>query len=248
MATSPKSQRPRPAAKTPAVTAKRRPTAEQVAAQVREQIQSGVLEPGEWLRETRLCADFGAGRSTVREALKTLAEDGLVKFERFRGAYVASLSLVEMFDLFETRAALYGLAARFACFRASNKQMAAMIAKIAELVDDAERATPAAERIRLGSEIFVMLSQTAGEDAQAMIATVRRKSRWHYSSAGLAESPGALGPVDHWRALAAALGARDADAAAESARRIILFMQQEVMRVMISRGLGAATGPVPAKA
>jgi len=229
------------AARRPA--AGRRTSADDVAVKVREQIQGGRLAPGEWLREVRLCEDFGVGRSTVREALRTLSDDGLVKFERNRGAYVASITLHEMFDLFEVRAALYGLAARFACFRASDPLISEIRAKISKLVDAAERATPADERIRLGGEIFALLAETASPDAQKMIETIGRKSRWHYSYVGLAESPGSLGPVDDWRALADALAARDSEPAASSARQIIYFMQQEVMRVMVARGLGPPPQP-----
>jgi hypothetical protein len=86
--------------------------------------------------------------------------------------------------------------------------------------------------------------KTASPDAQAMIASIHRKARWQYSYIGLAESPGGVGPVDHWRALGEALRVRDAEAAADAARKTIYWMQSEVTRVMIARGLGSsAAGP-----
>ena len=54
------------------------PTAVEVTERLRHQIQEGLWSPGEWLRETRLCAEFGVGRSIVRRALGNLADDGLV--------------------------------------------------------------------------------------------------------------------------------------------------------------------------
>ena len=41
-------------------------TAADVADAVRRQIQDGVLPPGDWLREPRICAEFGVGRSIAR--------------------------------------------------------------------------------------------------------------------------------------------------------------------------------------
>ncbi len=53
---------------------------------LRLQIQRSELAPGEWLREARLCSEFGVGRSIVRRALRTLADDGLIELEENRGA------------------------------------------------------------------------------------------------------------------------------------------------------------------
>ncbi|HWU95662.1 MAG TPA: GntR family transcriptional regulator, partial [Sphingomonas sp.] len=45
------------------------PGADDLAHALRLQIQKSELAPGEWLREARLCSEFGVGRSIVRRAL-----------------------------------------------------------------------------------------------------------------------------------------------------------------------------------
>ena len=75
-------------------------TAADVADGLRRQIQDGLLPPGEWLRENRVCTQFGVGRSLARTALRTLADDGLVIIEENRGAYVAATTVQEVFDRF----------------------------------------------------------------------------------------------------------------------------------------------------
>ena len=212
-------------------------TAAKLVDRLRRQIQLGELAPGEWLREARLCAEHGIGRSTVREALRVLAEDGLVRFERFRGACVAQATLVEMFDMFEVRAALFGVVARFVCFRGSDELIKEVQTKIVRLIADAVNLTPPADRVRLGIEVVALMSTVAGEDTRKMMFASNRKARWQYSFMGLAESPGGTGPMEAWRLLSEALGRRDANAAAEQARQVIYFMQQEVTRVMVARGL-----------
>ncbi len=217
------------------------PTASDVAAALRHQIQEGQLPPGEWLREARLCAEFGVGRSIARTALRTLADDGLVNIEENRGAYVAATTVQEVFDLFEVRAALYGVAARFACIRGTPPFMAETLRLIDILLADSERGEPAAELIHQSEVIFSRLASVSSADAQKMIEAIRRKTRWHYSYVGLAESAG--GPFEHWRTVRAGLAARDAAKASEGARNILYYMQNEVMRPMISRGWGLQPAP-----
>jgi DNA-binding GntR family transcriptional regulator len=210
-------------------------SASEVAELLRSQIQEGVWQPGQWLREARLCTEFGVGRSVVRRALRTLADDGLLVIEANRGASVKLTTLQEVFDLFELRAGLYGVAARFACIRASADLLADIIANADQLMAASESGASAEDLIGHSERIFSLMADTASADTQAAIALVRRKTRWHYSYAGLAEGPG---PFDHWRFMRAALAKRDAGEAAEGARNILYYMQSEVTRVMLGRGLG----------
>ena len=46
---------------------------------LRNMIITGALAPGERLNERELCASLNASRTPVREAIKTLAQDGLIK-------------------------------------------------------------------------------------------------------------------------------------------------------------------------
>ena len=70
------------------------PTAlyEQVAERLREQIFARELEPGSWIDEMKLCAQWGISRTPMREALKVLAVEGLVTMKVRRGAYVTEMS------------------------------------------------------------------------------------------------------------------------------------------------------------
>jgi DNA-binding GntR family transcriptional regulator len=216
-------------------TTKGRRAAREIASQLRRRIQGGELRPGEWLREIRLAEELDTGRSAVRDALRLLEQDGLVELEKFRGARVTAPTLYEMFDLFEVRAALFGLVARFACFRAPDEAIQEIVDRIARLVEGVEKTT-SEERVNEGVEIGIMISRHANKDAREMMNASHRKARWHFSYLGLAESRGSYGPIDDWRDLAAALAARNAEAAANSARRIIYFMQQEVTKALVARG------------
>jgi len=55
---------------------------QEVAEHLRQQIFSRQLEPGAWIDELKLCGELGISRTPMREALKVLAVEGLVR--RFR--------------------------------------------------------------------------------------------------------------------------------------------------------------------
>lgn len=73
---------------------------------IREQILSGEQPGGEWLRESDLAAAIGVSRTPVREALRRLEAEGLVKHERNRGAQVQSWAFKDLEDLFALRSLL----------------------------------------------------------------------------------------------------------------------------------------------
>src|SRR5689334_4901381 len=58
-----------------------------------EQIRSGDLPPGSQLPpEPALGEQFGVGRSTVREAVKLLVNDGIVDVQHGRGSFITGLA------------------------------------------------------------------------------------------------------------------------------------------------------------
>jgi DNA-binding GntR family transcriptional regulator len=142
----------------------------------------------------------------------------------------------EVFDLYEVRAALYGLAARFTCLRASDEEIAALSREIDGLLEAAEAAVPAERIIEISESIFTAMASHASPDAQKMIASIRRKTRFHFSYVALALGANGAGPYAHWRRCRAALDKRDANAASEAARDVLYFMQGEVARIMLAHG------------
>jgi GntR family transcriptional regulator, transcriptional repressor for pyruvate dehydrogenase complex len=59
---------------------------DQVADQLREHVLAGLLSPGDRLpTEAELCERFGVSRSTIREALRVLASEGLITTRRGAG-------------------------------------------------------------------------------------------------------------------------------------------------------------------
>jgi DNA-binding GntR family transcriptional regulator len=70
---------------------------------LRDEIISGNLSAGESIRQEYIAKLFNVSRIPVREALKRLESQGLVKNERYKGAIVSSLSDDEIKEIFEVR-------------------------------------------------------------------------------------------------------------------------------------------------
>jgi DNA-binding GntR family transcriptional regulator len=93
---------------------------DQVATRVRDMIIEGGLEPGSRINEGALGASLGVSRTPLREALKTLAGEGLIDFVPARGAIVRKLTPQAVASTLEVMAALEALAGRLACARAGD--------------------------------------------------------------------------------------------------------------------------------
>ncbi|MBI5336321.1 MAG: GntR family transcriptional regulator [Mycolicibacterium rufum] len=70
---------------------------------LRDAILSGQLVPGQKIVEEQLCADLGISRAPLREALRLLAQQGLVEHLPRRGSRVADWSPTDVLQLFELR-------------------------------------------------------------------------------------------------------------------------------------------------
>lgn len=73
---------------------------------IREGILSGVLRPGERLRQDHLAKSIGVSRIPVRAALLKLESQGLITFEPYRGAVVNALTVDQARQIYEIRCVL----------------------------------------------------------------------------------------------------------------------------------------------
>lgn len=100
-----------------------KPLREMVFESLREAIILGKLRPGERLMEIQLAEEMGVSRTPVREAIRKLELEGFVVMVPRKGAYVAGVSIKDIADVFEVRAALEGLAAGLAAERITEEEM-----------------------------------------------------------------------------------------------------------------------------
>lgn len=95
-------------------TIDRSTTVDRIVALLRQEMFDGDLSPGQTLTELALSQSLGVARSTIREALRVLATDGLVVRMANRTLAVRHLSIAEIEDIFTARLVLERAAARAA--------------------------------------------------------------------------------------------------------------------------------------
>lgn len=97
-----------------------------VAKVLRDKITYGELAPGLRLTERVLCEELKVSRTPLREALKTLASEGLVELLQNCGAMVTPMTLTDTTDTFKVLSVLEGLAGELACGQASAADIASL--------------------------------------------------------------------------------------------------------------------------
>ena len=95
-----------------------------LVANIRELIIEGDLEPGTKVPERILSERYGVSRTPLREALKTLASEGLLELLPHRGARVARLTAEDVDQMFPIMGALEALSGELACQNLTEEQFA----------------------------------------------------------------------------------------------------------------------------
>ena len=99
---------------------------QEVAATLREHIFSGALIPGSFVDEVALCDSLKISRTPLREALKVLTAEGLMRHEPRRGCFVSEVTEHDLDDIFPVIALLEGRCAYEAARHASDADLAAL--------------------------------------------------------------------------------------------------------------------------
>lgn len=90
---------------------------------IRDDILKGRYEENEELRESTLGKELGVSRTPVREALRQLELEGLVKIIPNKGAYVTGITGKDVSDIYIIRSLLEGLCARWATEHITEEQI-----------------------------------------------------------------------------------------------------------------------------
>jgi DNA-binding GntR family transcriptional regulator len=192
------------------------PLREQVSDLLRREIVEMRLRPGQRLVERELIERIGVSRTTIREALRQLAAEGLVTTIPQKGAIVAIPSPKEAAEVYEVRALLEGLAAREFARYASTSQVGALRAALSEVAsageaDDARALLQAKNRfydvLFDGADNATIRSILGG--LQARVAVLRATS--------LTAPNRPRQSVEEIKAIVDAIDRRDEDGAAEAA-------------------------------
>ncbi|MFC5652694.1 GntR family transcriptional regulator [Paenibacillus solisilvae] len=122
---------------------------EAIACELRLQIINGTVGPGHILSENGIAADFGTSRSPVRDAMKTLSNEGLIRLERM-GAVVLGLGLKDVEELYDVRYLIESFVQR----RLAGTQTDALISRLRQTIDKMELAAKHQDAVEFSYQDF----------------------------------------------------------------------------------------------
>jgi len=202
----------------------------EVADLLRDQIFDGDLAPGSFIDEVALCSRLKISRTPLREALKVLAAEGLVRHEPRRGSFVNQITEQDMDEIFPVIALLEGRCAFEAARNASDADIAALDTLHTRLQEHAQ-----AKRIKdyyatnytIHEAIITLANNRWLAQAIADLRKILKLARQQqlYAPGRLEQSLG-----EHLT-IYAALRARDAEGA-DAAMREHITRQREALRVL----------------
>lgn len=199
---------------------------EQLAERILEGIVTGGIPHDMRLKEEALAREHAVSRATVREALIVLAKGGYVeRIPRF-GARVSSIARDDVFNLFEVRAALLGVAARRCAGNPDpvfRQALAGLVGEMEALAGDPACDPQVFSDKSIGAQALLM--RTSGNrrlgDFYEQISTL---STWQLirgrATSFLREERRRQSAGD-WRQIETALRTGDADAAERAARLLL---------------------------
>jgi DNA-binding GntR family transcriptional regulator len=194
---------------------------------LRQAIERGELKPGERVMEVEVADCLDVSRTPVREALRRLESEGMLALEPRTGLVVASITRQAMLELYVMREVLEGTAARLCARHASDLELM----ELEELVKREARLHGNFEALSQHNKLFHQAVHRGAHNRflEKSLAAVNDSMCLLGRSMMLLPQRAEEAQVEHG-ALAAAIVARDADAAEESARQHVRSAQKQRLK------------------
>jgi len=204
---------------------------EQIAARLSERITTGVYAPGRRVMEQEVSDEFSVSRGPVREALRLLEREGLVTILPRRGAQVTQLSIAEVREIFDIRAALNGLRDRQI---AESVGRGEVLPALEQGVERLSRLAPAPadadEYVETVFELNQLLNDsTPNRRLRAILASLALQTL-RYSRLGLSSPQRRQQSVGNWRRLVKAVREGDGLEAQRAAEQRVLDSRDAAIR------------------
>lgn len=192
----------------------------EVRGEIERMIVDGDLAAGEKLNELALSTMLGVSRGTVREAIRSLADSGLIDLIANRGAFVHETTLEEVRNLYELRGAIFGMACSAAARRVGEGVAPKLVAALERNLDQMRSTHARADTARyyaLNIEFHDLLLQGAGNPKAKTIYDNLVKEMHLFRRKGLSIATNIARSIAEHEAIVQAVAAADPEAARRAA-------------------------------
>lgn len=207
---------------------------------LRDAILNGRLGPGDRIVEAEVARQMAISRAPIREAIRKLEQDGLVRYVPRRGTVVVKLSSDEVRDVYYLRAHLEGYAARLATRYASEADLQALAGLFDQMMLRADSGDLPG-LIAADVEFHGMICQVSGSKRLPILWESLNPQSWTIVTGHKAAGFSLRQIAERHQVILDALQARDADRAEEAIRRHITDLADNVL-VHLDDTRGAANG------
>ena len=204
-------------------------------AELKRQILTLELKPGERIYEPAMAAALGVSRTPLREAIRRLISESLLEQQATGAVLVPELDKAVISELYEVRAAMESLMARNACLKATAADIEALrgiLARNAAVVEFADDA------MQQGMSLHAKIAEIAGNSwarrFHDQISSQMERYR-HFTNSTQERRDQAL--IQH-RTLVDAVAGGDPEKAAKTAFEHVLAARDAALRVISGSGLG----------
>ena len=209
----------------------------QVAEMLRDMIMTGKLAEGDKVNEGELCETMGISKTPLREALRVLSVEGLIRLVPNRGAFVTKPTFEEIAEMFDVMSLLEGHCARAACEKMTPKDFTRLEKLHAKLEDNFEQRDQE-EYIRINNRYHSLVQEIAGNRALNQIVDGLRKKILLYRFQSLNLPARFECSIREHRNLLDAFRKRD-QSRAESVMRDHLHNQSQALETLVEQSTAA---------
>jgi DNA-binding GntR family transcriptional regulator len=128
--------------------------------EIEKAILSGRLNPGDNLIESHLCSELGVSRTPIREAIRQLELEGLVRSVPNKGTVVVGISLKDIEDIYAIRMMVEGLASKWAAQNITSEE-AEKLKKIIALQDFYVEQEDAEQLLEIDSQFHELIYEAS---------------------------------------------------------------------------------------
>lgn len=195
-----------------------------LAGEVREEIErmivDGSLAAGDKLNELSLSNAMGVSRGTVREAIRSLADSGLIDLIANRGAFVHETTLSEVRNLYDLRGAIFAMACAASARRVAEGSERKLAQKLEDNLKQMEKTLENNDTetyYPLNIAFHEMLLKGAGNPRAKAMYDKMVKEMHLFRRRGLSIASNIARSLEEHRAISEAVAAGDAEAARRAA-------------------------------
>jgi DNA-binding GntR family transcriptional regulator len=205
----------------------RRQLSAEIAAQLRDEVMSGKLRPGEFIRLEAVAQRLGTSVTPVREALLLLRGEDIVRLLPRRGFVVSPLSRLDVEDLFEVQARLAGELAARATAGVDDERIAKLDDINGRLTVAVAEGTP--RQIQMLEYLFHRTLNTAA-GSRKLAYLLRSASQYLPQNFYSADPQWRRAVTRDHKAILSALRAGDADGARDATAAHIMAGRERLLR------------------